>query len=383
MDKRQVLDRAETLKEQIIADRRYLHQHAEFGMELPETVAYVKQRLMEMGYVPQDCAGGVIATVGGCGKTMLLRADMDALKVQEENDLPFRSESGISHMCGHDMHTAILLGAAQILKEHETELQGTIKLMFQPGEEVAAGAKAMVDAGVLENPKVDAAMSLHVITNVEDGDLTYTPGAAFSSVDIFQIEVSGRGGHGSAMELVVDPIHAVVQIYQSIEGIVARETSMFHSATCSIGHLEGGSMYNVIPQTALLEGTLRCYDREDRRRILDRMQRIVDGVCSAAGTKGSLKLTTLPMLVNDDVLCEQLVPILAEIDGLRFYQNKMPSTASEDFSFVSEAVPTMYLMLGVGGEGQPVNHNPKALFSEEHIHLGSAAFAYAAMKWLV
>ena len=226
---------AESIKEQIISDRRYLHEHAEFGMNLPKTKAYVVKRLTEMGYRPEECGGGIVATIGKKGKVILIRADMDALQVKEENQLPFRSKTNVAHMCGHDLHTAILLGTAALLKKNEERLGGTVKLMFQPGEEIGAGAKSMIEHGVLENPKVDAALSLHVISHIENGKLSFKVGAAFSSADIFKIEIKGKGAHGSAPEYAIDPIYAGVQVYQAIEGIISRETSMFQSAVCTIG----------------------------------------------------------------------------------------------------------------------------------------------------
>lgn len=374
--------RADELRPKIIEDRRYLHCHAEFGMKLPETVSYVTKRLKEIGLQPVSCGGGIICDIGEGEKTVLLRADMDALKVIEENDLPFCSQTEISHMCGHDLHTAMLLGTAALLKEEEANLKGRVRLMFQPGEEVMAGAKAMIDAGVLENPKVDAAFSMHVITTMDNGVLAYKKGSAFSSIDIFKIRIEGKGGHGSALEYTVDPIKAAFLIYQGVEGIVARETSMFHSATCSIGHVEAGSMYNVIPESALLEGTLRCFDDRDREKILKRLQHVIDGVSLATGTKCTMEISSNPSLKNDPALCEKIAPYLSEIQGLLVRETSAPSTASEDFALISEKVPTMYMFFGVGNKAAAPNHNAKAIFAEDKMYLGSAAMALAAVKYL-
>ncbi|MCI9026040.1 MAG: amidohydrolase [Dorea sp.] len=372
---------AEKLKEQIIADRRYLHEHAEFGMELPGTIKYVKSRLQDMGYKPEDCGGGVTAVIGHGERTILIRADMDALKVEEDNNLSFRSRTGISHMCGHDLHTAILLGTAALLKKNEEQLEGTVKLMFQPGEEVALGAKAMMAAGVLENPKVEAALSLHVMSHIRNGVMTYKTDAAFSSFDGFKIHIEGKGAHGSAPEYAVDPIYAGVQVYQAIQGVVARETSMFHSAVCSIGHFEGGKMGNIIPEYAVLEGTLRCYDEEDRKKILDRIAKVLEGVEKASGTSITMTFTSMPVLKNDEELCRMLAPVFADIPGLEFYEEAFPINASEDFGYIAQVIPTMYLLFGAGDPGMPVNHSAKAVFQESKLHLASAAFADAAEQW--
>lgn len=373
---------ANRVKNEIITDRRYIHEHAECGLVLPNTVGYVKKRLASMGYEPVKCGNGIIACVGSGSPVILLRADMDALQVKEENDLSFRSHSNISHMCGHDLHTAMLLGVARLLKENEHELKGTVKLMFQPGEELGIGAKNMIAAGVLDNPKVNAALSMHVITNINSGTLSYKPGVAFSSMDFFKIEIEGKGGHGSAMEYTVDPIHAAVEIYQAIDSVVAREVSMFSSATCSIGCIQAGQAGNVIPQYAKLEGSLRCYNEDDRTRILKRIENILKGVSISAGVETKLNMESAPMLKNDEKLCQDMKPYFKEFDGLKFKEDKLPATGSEDFAYIAERVPTMYLLMGVGEPGMPTNHNPKAFFDEEYMHIGSAAFANAATRWL-
>lgn len=374
---------ADNIKEQIIADRRYLHEHAEYGMDLPETKAYVKKRLLDMGYEPEDCGGGIVVMAGrGGGRTILIRADMDALKIEEDNELPFRSRTDVSHLCGHDLHTAILLGTAALLKENEEQLAGTVKLMFQPGEEIAMGAKAMISAGVLENPKVDAALSLHVMSHIQNGILSYKVGVAFSSADMFTIRIEGKSAHSSAPEYAVDPIRAGVQVYQAIEGIVARETSMFHSAVCTIGHFEGGKMGNIIPEYAVLEGSLRCYDEEDRKRIMSRITDVLEGIEKASGTKITMESTGMTVLENDEELCRMLAPVFAAVPGLELREDALPVNASEDFGYVSEKVPTMYLMFGVGEPGMPINHNAKAIFKDSKIHLASAAFAKAAEQYL-
>lgn len=373
---------AEQLKEQIIRDRRHLHQHPEVGMELPETVAYVRGRLEAMGYEVNACGDGLVAVIGSGSPCLLLRADMDALKVQEENDLPFCAKNGYGHMCGHDMHTAILLGAAQLLMNHADALKGTVKLMFQTGEETMHGAESMLNAGVLEAPHVDAALGLHVMTPLDNGALIYKTGPAFSGAELFRIDVAGKGGHGSMLESTHDPIHALVQVYNLLESIVPREVSMFDAVACSVGRIEGGSMCNVIPNTAALEGSLRSFNNAARDRVLARMEAICQGVAAATETTITLSHEGVPPLVNDALLCGEMAPFLKEIGGLRVMEVETPINGSEDFAFVSEKVPTMFLLLGVGGKDEPSNHNPNCIFAEDYIHLASAALANAAIGWL-
>ena len=373
---------AHEIRDNIIADRRYLHQNPEFGMDLPNTCSFVCSRLKSMGYDVQDCGDGLTATAGKGGKCILLRADMDALKLTEDNDLPYRSKNGCAHMCGHDMHTSILLGTARLLKEVESELGGTVKLMFQPGEEVMLGAQSMIDAGVLENPHVDAALGLHVMTHMGNGKLSLKPGAAFAGIDIFRYEIEGTGGHGSMLEMTADPIHALVQIYNALESLVPRESSMFDSVSCSVGHIEGGTMYNIIPSSAMLEGTLRFFNNSAHERIAERMRRIADGVSLATGTKCAVSHQSLPALVNDPALCDALEGVFSSIPGLEFSVVDVPINGSEDFALVAERVPTAYLMLGVGVDGGVTNHNPRAVFYDDKLYLASAMLARSAVEYL-
>ncbi len=224
-----ILKFAENLTEELIAHRRYLHQIPEIHTDLPLTVAYVKQQLVEMGYSPIDCgASGVLAIAGGKnpGKVFLIRADMDALPVSEECDLQFKSTNGCMHACGHDFHTAMLLGAAKILKEHENDICGTVKLMFQPAEETLAGAKMMIDAGILDNPAVDAAMMMHVMVGfpLPTGAVVVgATGAVSAASDWFEINVTGKGGHGAMPENTVDPINIACHIHSGIQALNSRE----------------------------------------------------------------------------------------------------------------------------------------------------------------
>jgi len=376
------IELAQKLSEQIISARRRIHKNPEFGMDLPRTCAFVRERLEAMGYQVSNCGGGLTCTVGHGKKTILLRADMDALKIAEDNDLPFKSVNGLGHLCGHDAHTAMLLGAAAILKKKEESLCGTVKFMFQPGEEVMQGAKSMVEAGVLENPKVDAALAIHVMSHVENGRVTFHKEYATSSIDLFKINVTGRGGHGSAPELTRDPLYTVTQIYQNLNGLIARESSMFDRAVLSIGVLGGGTMANIIPESARLEGTLRCYNKATRDRIVACLEKTVKNICEMTGTDYQMELDSTAAVYNDPQLCEQVGVYLKDLLGDQFIEETLPLSGSEDFSVISEYVPAMYMLMGVGHEGARAVHDPKAIFEEDRLYLGSAALAYGAAKWL-
>ena len=219
---------ADGLQEELVEIRRHLHQNPEIGLELPKTVAFVKEKLTEYGYDPQSCGESGITVVAGKkpGKTFLLRGDMDALPIKELTDLSFKSENGYMHACGHDMHTTMLLGAAKILKEFEDELEGQVKLLFQPGEEILSGSKVCIENGVLENPKVDAGMMMHVFpfSTLKVGQIMPTPGGTFmASADWFEINIKGRGGHGSQPETSIDPNNVAVHIYTALQELSARE----------------------------------------------------------------------------------------------------------------------------------------------------------------
>ena len=260
--------RAQELKDEITQNRRRIHQNAEVGLNLPNTKAFVTEKLREYGLKPTECGHGVTATLGKPGKTLLLRADMDALKVKEKTDLPFRSENGSMHACGHDMHAAMLLGAARLLKAHQSELKGTVKLVFQPDEEGFTGAKAMLKAGVLEAPEPQAAMALHVNSGTPSGLVLCGKGTFMAGCTLFRITVKGVGCHGAMPETGVDPINIAAHIYLALQEITARELPAKTPAIVTMGKFSAGHAPNIIPQEAVIEGTIRTFDRDVTALIL-------------------------------------------------------------------------------------------------------------------
>ena len=269
------LERAMELKEELTANRRWLHQHPELDLETKETTAFVTEKLREMGCNPVPVSpNGVLVTLGpSTGKTFLLRADMDALPIQEESGLPFASSTdGKAHCCGHDLHTAMLLGAAKLLKERESELTGTVKLLFQPGEENMKGAKAMIRQGILESPHVDAAMAIHVNSVVPTGKLLVFTGPACASSDLFTIKIKGRGGHGSTPNKTIDPLNVAAHILISLQELQARELKAGETGVLTIGSIQGGDTFNVIPSEAVMKGTIRTYSSEVQELLIRRMK---------------------------------------------------------------------------------------------------------------
>lgn len=381
--------RAYELKDEIIADRRHLHRRPEVGMELHETVSYVMGRLTEMGYEPKKCGkSGVTAVVGNPGKVFLLRADMDALPMDEASGLPFSSEiPGKAHTCGHDAHTAILLGAAKILKENEKDLKGTVKLMFQPGEEIFAGSLSMIEDGVLENPKVDAAMAMHVFPMFPLGTVGYRAGEMMASVDGFEIAVTGKGCHGAQSYKGVDPINIAVHIHTALQELISRETDSNEQALLTIGSIHAGEAANIIPQSAVMKGTIRTFSASVREFLVKRLCEISESV--AKTFRGSAEVSFMyqvPPCICDESTTKELVSYVKE--GLAEHVSPteiQKLQGSEDFALIAQRVPSTYFTLGAdfpGKETITAPHHPGILFNEDIFPVGSAIYAECAVNWL-
>ena len=310
---------------------------------------------------------------------------MDALPVAEEADLPFKSTNGNMHGCGHDLHAAILLGAAKLLKAREQALPGTVKLLFQSGEEVFRGAKAAIEAGVLENPHVDAAFAMHVIAMMPVG-VMMTGKEAMSSVDVFEITLTGHGGHGSMPESCIDPLNAAVQVYLALQALIAREIGGTEEAVLTIGQFTAGDVANVIPETALLRGTLRTFKQEVRQRLLRRMQEVVSGVAATYRCQHKCEIVSqCPSVVTDDQVTAGVEESIRSVAPQFHIMGGAHGMGSEDFAEITQRVPSSYFMIGAGPEdpkrrlGQ---HNPKVEFNEDVLSIGAAIYAQAAIDWL-
>ncbi|NLJ59063.1 MAG: amidohydrolase [Tissierellia bacterium] len=393
-----LLKEAKALQEVIVKDRRYLHQHPELGMDLPITSAYIAKRLKEMGYEPEIVSGaGVVALAGGKkpGKVFLLRGDIDALPIVEENDLEYKSKTENMHACGHDAHAAMLLGAAQLLKDHEDEIEGTVKLLFQPSEETLSGAKAMIEAGVLESPKVDAAAMIHIFSGMpmKSGTLVVAEeGYSTSSGDMFRIDIQGKGGHGAMPQDSIDPLNVAAHTLISLQEIIAREIKPSSTAVITVGQMHGGNAANIIPDTAFIEGTIRAFDRDDRELMKNRVVEVAKGVASVFRASANVEYRMeCPSVYNDGELSEFTFNVNEDLLGknnvINFSQafpgGKM--TGSEDFGYISEKVPSIMMALGGGSpeEGYPYpQHHPKVNFNEDVFYIGSAVYANTAIQWL-
>ena len=398
-----LLSEAEKISEIIIKERRTLHQIPGVEFDIGDTLAFVKKELEDMGYGPKPCGrAGLVALAGGKrpGKVFLLRADMDGLPIREEADLDFASKNGRMHACGHDMHTAMLLGAARLLKEHEEEIEGAIKLMFQPAEEVFEGSKDMIESGLLENPRVDAALMIHVMANMPfpAGTVVVSaPGVSAPAADYFDIKVQGKGCHGSMPNTGVDPLTAAAHILISLQEIHARELAMGEKAVLTFGTMNAGTASNVIPDTVTMGGTLRTFDEESRSYIKNRMGEIAQAVAHAFRAEAEVIFGSgCPTLVNDkdmSLSCERYVKELLG-PGKAFSVTELnamgggsssKTAGSEDFAYVSQQVPSVMLALA---SGQPdkgycyPQHHPMVKFDESALPGGSAVYAYTALRWL-
>ncbi len=382
---------------ELSAFRRKLHQNAEVGFDLPKTLDTVRAALIEMGYEPRPCGrAGLVATVGKGEKCFLLRADMDGLPIVERSKESFRSKNGNMHACGHDMHTAMLLGAAMLLKAREGELKGQVKLLFQPAEEVLEGAKDVIEGGALENPKPQAGFMAHVMTAVDlpVGAVVVATGQSAPAADFFTITVQGKGCHGSAPWNGIDALTASARIALGLEEISARELSVSDPAVLTIGSLRAGSASNVIANEGVLQGTLRAFDEGTRLRVKKRLEEVVKGVGKAFRVKTKVSYGGgCPTLVNDDALVALTEGAAKKILPAQWVFNsanlggdtKKNSGGSEDFAYISHEIPSVMAAIAAGekkeGYTYPLHH-PKARFDEGALPVGAALYAGVAIEWL-
>ena len=382
--------RALELNEETIANRRYLHTNAETGLDMPKAKAFVMKKLKEYGLEPKECGYGVTAKLGKGGKVLMLRADMDALPMPEESGEPFACPTGKeAHACGHDFHAAMLLTAAKMLKENESELEGTVKFMFQPAEETFEGGKNMIENGILENPKVDAALAYHVAAGqMPVGIYMYNDnGTMMYSVDGFRITINGKGSHGAYPQKSIDPINVAVHVYLVLEAIMAREVDPTKACVMTVGKFEAGTAANIIPDTAVLEGTIRSNDNEARQLMVRRMKETAQKTAECFGASVDITmLSEVPPLICDPKLTDEIVGYMKEIGipNLTPYP-EVSSSASEDFASIAEKVPATFMYLSAGytdERGQYGAHNPKVQFNEDVCPIGSSCLAYCATQWL-
>ncbi len=385
-----ILQLAKDAEEEIIEIRRTIHRNPELSDHEHETASLVAEKLQEMGIeVHKVVEGtGVIGLLRGKnpGKTIGLRADMDALPLKEESGLPFASDNeNVMHACGHDMHTSILIGTAKILSSLRDHIQGNVKFIFQPAEEKGKGALSMIEAGAMEDPKVDRMLCLHCWPDLEAGHLGIRKGAMCASADAIEIDIEGVGGHAAHPDKSIDPIPIAANVISTLQTIISRELPPTESAVVTIGKIEGGTAGNVIAPNVHMKGTVRTINPDVRKVIPESLERIVKEIAEGMKGKGMIHYRFgPPPLLNDEEFVELGEQALIEAFGPeRVHELKEPSLGSEDFAYYLEKVPGMLFRLGTRDENSksalPLHH-PQVVFSEKAIVPGIVALTTIALN---
>ncbi|MBK4772796.1 M20 family metallopeptidase [Pantoea dispersa] len=385
---RDISARSESMQAHLIAIRRDIHAHPELGFDTVRTAAIVEQELLRLGLTPQTGVGrtGVMVDITGAqpGKTVLLRADMDALPIHEQTGLPFSSIwPGKMHACGHDIHTATLLGVAAILADLRSQLLGTVRLIFQPAEETPeSGAQAMIAAGAADG--IDVAITLHNKPELAAGEIALTRGASTASSDEFDVVIHGKSTHAARPHMGTDPIIAAASLVTQLQTIVSRELDPANSAVLTIGHIHGGTTHNIISDSCLIQGTIRAKSPQARAHMEDAFRRICAGVALSLNTRIEVNYQRgVPPLMNDDALIDALEPILSHQFGKPVVAKPSSSFGAEDFSLFTERVPGCQIHIGSGAPGRDDHlHNSDYQPDERSIHAGTQALARIAIDLL-
>jgi amidohydrolase len=380
----------------VVADRRHLHQHPELGFQEVKTAAFVADRLRALGVediktgIAKTGVTGLIRGTGtgpGADKVVLLRADMDALPIEEENEVDYRSTvPGTMHACGHDAHTAMLLGTTRLLLDRRDRFAGTVKVLFQPAEEGGGGARVMIEEGALENPKVDAAFGIHVAQDEPIGTVSVRPGPIMAAADRFTIVVQGKGGHGAQPHLCIDPIAVGAQIVVALQTIVSREVDPTEPAVVTVGAFRSGHAANVIPDTAELRGTVRSFNPAVREQLATRIQELVRGIAAAMRAEVEIKYHFgYPPTVNHPEMTEFAQGVLAEVVGA---DNVLPAPlhmGAEDFSYFLERVPGCFWFVGSRNPEKGFiwgHHHPKFDIDEDAMAIGMETVTRVVLRYL-
>ncbi|HDZ35629.1 MAG TPA: amidohydrolase [Thermococcus sp.] len=377
------LEEALKIRDEIIAWRRDFHMYPELKYEEERTSKVVEEHLREWGYRIKRVGTGIIADIGEGEKTIALRADMDALPVQEENDVPYKSRvPGKMHACGHDAHTAMLLGAAKIISEHIDEFNGRVRLIFQPAEEGGNGALKMIEGGALEG--VDAIFGLHVWIDLPSGVIGIKDGPFMAGAGIFNARIIGKGGHGASPHQTVDPVPIAAEAILALQTIASRNIPPTETGVVSVTAVHAGTAFNVIPEEVEMKGTIRFFKQEIGELIERRMGEILEGVTRAHGASYELSIEELvPPTVNDRDMAA-FARKVAEKYGLR-HGDAEPTMGAEDFAFYLQRVPGAFLTLGIRNEEKGIvypHHHPKFDVDEDVLHLGTAMEVALAFEFL-
>lgn len=401
----QLLEDIKAIEDQVIDWRHDFHQNPELSNREFETAEKIAKHLKNLGLDVKTGVAhtGVVAVLKGDkpGKVVALRADIDALPVTERNDLPFKSEvvteflgteTGVMHACGHDTHTAILMGVAEVLTKNKHLINGTVKFIFQPAEEgpppgEKGGASLMIEEGVLKNPNVDAIFGLHINSSTPVGTIRYKPGGTMAAVERFVIDVKGKGSHGSAPWTGVDPILISAKIIDGLQTIISREAKLVDEpAVITVGKITAGTRFNVIPESAEMIGTVRTLDPDMREMVIRRMNEMVPAIAKAYG--GDAEITfqnNTAITYNDLELTANMLPTLQKLAGEDKVELVKATTGGEDFSFFQEEIPGFYFFLGgmTPGNTTPYpHHTPDFMIDDAGMLLGVKSLSQLAIDYL-
>ncbi|MCC6567253.1 MAG: amidohydrolase [Chloroflexi bacterium] len=392
MSKIDFVPEAEALREEMVAVRRDLHMHPETAFEEVRTAGIVAQTLSSLGLEVQTGVGktGVVAMLDGSddGPTVLVRADMDALPIDEANKVDYVSQTaGKMHACGHDAHTAIGLAVAKMLIKHKDRIHGRVKFVFQPAEEIARGAQAMIEDGALANPRPDVSLGLHVWNTLPLGRLGVADGPTMAGSSLWTATLTGKGAHGAAPHLGIDPVVCAAHIITALQTIVSRNVDPMDTAVVSATQVHAGDTHNVIPQTAVLTGTMRSFKTEVRDLVTQRMDEIIRGVAASFGCEADFQIEhrTGPVVNHADV-GNRLRPLFSDIVGADNLDLTTRTMGGEDMSFFMTDVPGMYFFVGSANEARGLNyghHHPQFDIDEDVLPLGAALLATAVAEYVI
>lgn len=375
-------------KDRVIKIRRDLHQIPEVAFTEEKTAAYIIDYLNELNLPVQSGISeyGVVATLetGRPGPTLMIRADMDALPIAEETGLSFASRNkNVMHACGHDAHMAMALGAATILCAIKDRLQGNIKFVFQPAEEGPGGAKPMIEAGVLDNPKVDFAVGCHVWPEIDEGTIGVKPGPLMAAMSRFDLKITGKGGHGAMPHLCVDALEVGCQVVNALQRIVSRQMNPIFPTVVTVGRFCAGTTFNVIPETAEMCGTVRTFDRDIWLSWPQRLERVIEGVCRSMNAEYEFDFSQgYPPTINDNYMAEVVHQCAAKVVGEDNIIEPELTMGGEDMAFFLEKVKGCFFCIGVGRPGGVSVHNPRFDFNEDVMPLGVETFCRVALELL-
>jgi len=391
LDKELINNKVEEIQEDLVKWRRKIHQNPEIGFQEVDTSNFIAEKLEDFN-IPYErvCKTGIVGLIKGGkpGETLAIRADIDALAMEEKNNVVYKSKNKQAmHACGHDGHTTILLGTAKVLSEMSENIEGNIKLLFQPAEEGPGGAKPMIEAGVLNDPEVNYMLALHINPDIEKNMVGIKEGKMMAAPDIFEITIKGKGAHGAHPEQGVDPISIGAQIVLGLQHIKSREFNAHRPLVISCGSFQAGSVFNVIPETARIKGTVRTFDDELRHKIKARIIEIVENITKAYKAEFSFNYDfRYPPLFNDNELTNLIKEVVKENLGEeRLYQIEEPSMGGEDYAFFAQKVKSTYMLLGTRNEEKGIVnalHSPYFDIDEDILKQGVKLFVYGANKIL-